>query len=260
MNIAVIQARMGSSRLPGKVLMMLGETTILDSIVYRLKESASIQRIVVATTTSVSDESIFAHCKNKKIEVIRGPEKDVLSRFMFSVEEGFEGNLLRITADCPFIDPELIDSAFEKFMELDLDHIGIATGAGVANMKSMKFPDGLDAEWVKFSALEVANKEATETLDREHVTSYIWRNPAKFKLGLLQPTEDYSDVKLTIDTPEDFLNMNALSKLLGDSFLTADFQRVVNSYRRGIAERLIVPPVGNPNYDVFYEHGKEKKR
>jgi len=235
---------------------MLGETTILDSVVERLKDSLNVERIVVATTTSISDESIFAHCKSKPIEVIRGPEEDVLLRFVSSVEEDFKGNILRITADCPFIDPGLIDSAFEKFIELDLDHIGIATGAGVANMKSMKYPDGLDAEWVKFSALKVANKEATETLDREHVTSYIWRNPAKFKLGLLQPTEDYSDVKLTIDTHEDLANMIMLSKLLGGSFLGVDFRHIVATYRLGITKGHIKPPVGNPNYAVFYEHGQ----
>ena len=256
MNVAVIQARMSSTRLPGKVLRKLGETTILDSVVERLKDSLNVERIVVATTTSISDESIFAHCKSKPIEVIRGPEEDVLLRVVSSVEEDFKGNILRITADCPFIDPGLIDSAFEKFIELDLDHIGIATGAGVANMKSMKYPDGLDAEWVKFSALKVANKEATETLDREHVTSYIWRNPAKFKLGLLQPTEDYSDVKLTIDTHEDLANMIMLSKLLGGSFLGVDFRHIVATYRMGITKGHIKPPVGNPNYAVFYEHGQ----
>ena len=93
MNIAVIQARMGSSRLPGKVLRKLGETTILDSVVERLKESASVERIVVATTTSTSDDSIFAHCKSKSIEVIRGPEEDVLLRYVLAVEEDFNGNI-----------------------------------------------------------------------------------------------------------------------------------------------------------------------
>lgn len=254
MNIAVIQARMGSSRLPGKVLRMLGETTILDSVVQRLKESGSVERIVVATTTSALDESIFAHCMSQRIEVVRGSEEDVLLRYVSSVGEDFKGNILRITADCPFVDPGLIDSAFEKFTKLELDHIGIATGAGVANVESMKYPDGLDAEWVKFSALQVANKEATETLDREHVTSYIWRNPTKFKLGLLQPTEDYSDVKLTIDTYEDLANMTALSKLLGGSSHGVDFRHIVATYRIGITKGHIMPPVGNPNYAVFYEH------
>lgn len=256
MNVAVIQARMGSSRLPGKVLRMLGETTILGSVIERLKESVNVERIVVATTTSPADESIFAYCKSKPIEVTRGPEDDVLLRYVSSMQEDFKGNILRITADCPFIDPGLIDSAFDKFIELDLDHIGIATGAGVANMKSMKYPDGVDAEWVKFSALQVANKEATEILDREHVTSYIWRNPAKFKLGLLQPTEDYSDVKLTVDTYEDLANMTALSKLLEVSSLEVDFRHIVAVYRMGIANGHIMPPVGNSNYHVFYENGK----
>ena len=96
MNIAVIQARMGSTRLPGKVLRMLGDTTILDSVVERLKDSVNVERIVVATTTSTSDESIFAHCKSKPIEVIRGPEEDVLLRFVSSVEEDFKGNILRV--------------------------------------------------------------------------------------------------------------------------------------------------------------------
>ena len=253
-NIAVIQARMSSSRLPGKVLKSIGETTILDSVVERLRRSSSVEKIVVATTTLPIDDSIYFHCKNRSIDVTRGPEKDVLLRYALAVGENFEGNVLRVTADCPLVDPELVDLAYKKFIKLNLDHIGIATGAGVANLKSNRYPDGLDAEWIKYDALLKANREATDLLDREHVTSYIWRNPSKFELGQLEPSQDYSDVKLTVDTAEDLANVSDLVKLLGVDYLKADFTLVVDKYRKGITSGQLRLPLVNPTYDVFYEH------
>ena len=147
----------------------------------------------------------------------------------------FQGNVLRVTADCPFVDPHLIDLAYAKFEKLDLDHLGIATGAGVANSDLFKYPDGLDSEWISAGALYRANLDATDVLDREHVTSYIWRNFSLFKLGLLEPELDYSDVKLTVDT-------------------ASDLEQIVATYRQGIKNGILDVPIENENYEVFFSH------
>jgi spore coat polysaccharide biosynthesis protein SpsF len=254
MNAAVIQARMGSSRLPGKVLKKFGTSTILDSVVERVKRSTAVEQVIVATTELPIDDSIFFHCKDRSINVTRGPELDVLLRFISSLGENFQGNVLRITADCPFIDSSLIDLAYAKFMDLELDYIGIATGAGVANTNSNKYPDGVDAEWFKYEALLKANTESTHQLDREHVTSFIWRNPNRFKIGQLAPLQNYSDVSLTVDTAEDFENMTNLVRLLGDDYLEADFPLVIDKYRIGVVTGRLRPPIKNSNYEVFYKH------
>jgi spore coat polysaccharide biosynthesis protein SpsF (cytidylyltransferase family) len=139
-------------------------------------------------------------------------------------------------------------------MDLELDYIGIATGAGVANTNSNKYPDGVDAEWFKYGALLKANTESTHLLDREHVTSFIWRNPNRFKIGQLAPLQNYSDVSLTVDTAEDFENMTNLVRLLGDDYLEADFPLVIDKYRIGVVTGRLRPPIKNSNYDVFYKH------
>ena len=256
MNTAVIQARMGSSRLPGKVLKKFGTSTILDSVVERVKRSTAVEQVVVATTKLPIYDSISFHCKSKSINVTRGPELDVLLRFVSSLGENFQGNVLRVTADCPFIDSTLIDLAYSKFIELELDYIGISTGAGVANANSNKYPDGVDAEWFKYEALIRANKEAMNALDREHVTSFIWRNPNRFKIDQLAPLQNYSDISLTVDTAEDFENMTNLVRLLGDDYLEADFPLIIETYRAGVISGQLRPPIKNSNYDVFYKHEK----
>jgi spore coat polysaccharide biosynthesis protein SpsF len=139
-------------------------------------------------------------------------------------------------------------------MDLELDYIGIATGAGVANTNSNKYPDGVDAEWFKYEALLKANTESTHQLDREHVTSFIWRNPNRFKIGQLAPLQNYSDVSLTVDTAEDFENMTNLVRLLGDDYLEADFPLVIDKYRIGVVTGRLRPPIKNSNYEVFYKH------
>jgi spore coat polysaccharide biosynthesis protein SpsF len=225
-------------------------------VVERVKHSNAVEQVVVATTKLPIDDSIFFHCKSKSINVTRGPELDVLLRFVSSLGENYQGNVLRVTADCPFIDSTLIDLAYSKFIELELDYIGIATGAGVANTNSNKFPDGVDAEWFKYEALIKANREATNLLDREHVTSFIWRNPSRFKIDKLAPLQNYSEISLTVDTAEDFENMTNLVRLLGDNYLEADFPLIIEKYRAGVIAGQLRPPIKNSNYDVFYRHEK----
>jgi len=247
---------MGSTRLPGKVLMKIGEYRVLDLVVRRIKLSKVVDEIVIATSLNPEDDILQDFCIESDVKLFRGSSEDVLGRFTRALGVGFEGNVLRITADCPFVDPTLIDMAYEKFISLNLDHLGIATGAGVANKNSFKYPDGLDSEWMSASTLYKANLEAFNALDREHVTSYIWGNPNIFKLGLLEPESDYSDVKLTVDTSADLKNMDALAHLLGKNFLDLGLEKIVSAYRKGILDGSLDTARGNENYEVFYNHEK----
>jgi spore coat polysaccharide biosynthesis protein SpsF len=256
MNLAIVQARMGSTRLPGKVLMKIGDYRVLDLVVRRIKLSKVVDEIVIATSLNPEDDILQEFCLEFDVKLFRGSNEDVLGRFTSALGDGFEGNVLRVTADCPFVDPTLIDMAYEKFIKLNLDHLGIATGAGVANQNSFKYPDGLDSEWMTGRALYKADFEAHRALDREHVTSYIWGNPGAFKLGLLEPESDYSDVKLTVDTPTDLNNMNALAHLLGENFMDFGLDKLASTYRKGILDGKLDTPRGNENYEVFYDHEK----
>ena len=234
--------------------MKIGNVEVLDLVISRMKQSNSVDKIIVATTINSEDDILQDYCKKLGISSFRGSSDDVLGRFTGAMGNDFQGNVLRVTADCPFVDPNLIDLAFAKFENLDLDHLGIATGAGVANSDLFKYPDGLDSEWISASALYRANLDASDVLDREHVTSYIWRNSSLFKLGLLEPESDYSDVKLTVDTASDLKNMNELANLLGENFFESGLEQIVATYRQGVKNGILDAPIENENYEVFFSH------
>ena len=205
-QVAVIQARMGSSRLPGKVLMPIMGKPVLWHIVERLYRVPQIDDVRVATSYMKRDDRIAAFCDEHAIACFRGNEADVLDRFYKAALDAQAGHLLRITGDCPFADPVLIGKLIDYYHENRLDYCGIATGAGVATEDFYgRFPDGLDAEVFSFRALEKAWKEADGILYREHVTPYLWKNPKKFKNGVFRSTQkDYSEMRWTMDNQEDY--------------------------------------------------------
>jgi spore coat polysaccharide biosynthesis protein SpsF len=230
-NVAVVQARMGSTRLPGKVLMQIGTKTTLGHLISRLERCASLDSIMVATTTHDSDDAIANFAQSQGIEVLRGSESNVLSRYVNAATQMEASNVLRITADCPFIDPELIDELFSMFISENLDHCGIASGAGVSNPAILKFPHGMDSEWIKANALVEAHKNSQDPFDLEHVTPYIWRNRDKFRTGVMQASEDFSDVRVTLDTPEDFNVLNVLAEKLASTIGTIGYRDLSKEYR-----------------------------
>ena len=210
--VAVIQARMGSSRLPGKVLEQLGEYSMLEQIIRRIERANHVDQIVVATTTDSSDDQIEELCLRIGIPIIRGDIFDVLSRFNLVIESIPEAEVIvRITADCPFIDPELIDSAIEHLRINNLDF--------VANRLpppwKRTFPLGLDVEVCTRNALLKANELASESFQREHVMPYIYREGSEFTYQVLDFAEDLSSYRWTVDTPEDLAAVRELQKLCG---------------------------------------------
>jgi len=205
-TIAIIQARMGSSRLPGKVLLPVVGKPMLWHIVNRLKQVPKITNIVVATSNQKQDQQIVDFCIKHDINASCGDENDVLDRFFQTAQKYMADEVIRITGDCPLIDANTISALITFFRSQKLDFCGVATGAGVAEENfTNRYPDGLDAEIMSIDVLTDAWKKATKQYEREHVTPYIWQRPSQFKIGtLISKDRDYSNYRWTVDNREDY--------------------------------------------------------
>jgi len=226
--IAIIQARLGSTRLPGKVLRDIVGRPMLWHIVQRVRSVKGVEDVVVATSDTPQDEPIRQFCAEHGIGVFAGSENDVLDRF-YRAAKFFAGDpVIRITADCPLTDPEVIHQLLDLYAAGEFDHVGVATGAGAAFLDGGRFPDGLDAECFSYAALERAWREAAETSDREHVTPYIWRVAGRFRLGILKSREDYSALRWTVDNEADFQLISHIYNALFDETRPFLMQDVLN--------------------------------
>lgn len=198
MILAVIQARMGSTRLPEKILLKLEDKTVLEHIIGRVGRSKHVDKTVVATTVNPSDDRLEDFIRsNTSCSVFRGSEDNVLERFYLCAKEHSPDIIVRVTADDPLKDPEIIDRAIGYILEDPaLDYC--------SNTIQPTFPEGLDIEVFRFRALEKAWREARLPSETEHVTPYIWKNPSLFKLKNFVHEEDLSAWRWTLDKPEDF--------------------------------------------------------
>lgn len=195
-NLALIQARMGSSRLPGKVLMDLMGKTVLERVIERVKCSKLVDEIVVVTTIEKQDLEIVKLCSTIGVRVYCGSEIDVLDRYYQAAKLLKPQNVLRITADCPLIDPHVIDKVLEMHLNLNNDY--------TSNTLEITYPDGLDVEVMRYDVLEETWKKAILASQREHVTQYIVKCP-EFKKGSFINEFDYSAERWTLDTIEDYI-------------------------------------------------------
>ena len=205
-TVAIIHARMGSTRLPGKVLMPVLDKPLLWHIVNRLRHVQNIFNIIIATSNQTQDTEIREFCIHYDIPVFSGDEHDVLDRFYQAAKEHDATEVIRITGDCPLIDPGVITELIRVFRSQKLDFCGVATGAGVAAEHGInRFPDGLDAEIMKYKVLKKAWDEARLPYEREHVTPYIWQRPERFKIGTIYAQgRDYSRYRWTVDNHKDY--------------------------------------------------------
>ncbi len=194
-TLAVIQARMGSTRLPDKVLMKLADKTVLEHIVVRVSKSELVREVVVATTVNKRDLEIVRLCAMKGISIFCGSEEDVLDRYYQAAKHFKMKNIVRITADCPLIDPQVIDRTIKLYIDTGADY--------ASNILEETFPDGLDVEVFSFDALEAAWKDARLMSEREHVTPYIRKNSGRFSTASLKHNIDLSGKRWTLDTQED---------------------------------------------------------
>jgi spore coat polysaccharide biosynthesis protein SpsF len=192
---AIIQARMGSTRLPGKVLMDLGGETVLARVVGRLRRATRVNEIVVATTDSVADDAIVRECHRLEVSSFRGSENDVLDRYYQAARVCAAGAVVRITSDCPVIDPQLVDETIRVFHQQCGDY--------ASNVFPRTYPRGLDTEVFTMAALKQAWRDAHEPYEREHVTPYFYEHPELFRLVSQCGRIDYSQYRWTLDTTED---------------------------------------------------------
>lgn len=210
--IAIIQARMSSTRLPGKVLLDLGGRSVLSRMVERVKLARRVNRVVVATTVDASDDPIIAACQAEGIDVFRGSLPDVLDRYYQAAKHYHAEIIVRLTADCPLIDPDLIDQTIEALFEQQADF----SCNRLPPPFQRTYPIGLDVEACTFSALERAWHEASEKRQREHVLPYLYEEPGRFKVVKLNYSRDLGSLRWTLDTPEDYVLLKALIQRLGE--------------------------------------------
>lgn len=203
MNIvAIIQARMGSTRLPGKVLMDLAGETVLARVVARVRRCRLVNQIVVATSLHPQDDAIVAECGRLGISAFRGSELDVLDRYYNAAQAANAEVIARITSDCPLLDPGVTDFTIQSFLDARPDY--------ASNALERNYPRGLDTEVMTFAALSCAWQEARQPAQREHVTPFLYQHPERFNLLAVKGDRDYSEYRWTLDTPEDLAFIRAV--------------------------------------------------
>jgi spore coat polysaccharide biosynthesis protein SpsF len=201
-TVAIIQARMGSTRLPGKVLMDVAGETMLARVMHRVRRARLIDELLVATTDRPADDAIVAECRKCSVPVSRGDQDDVLDRYFRAAQLAKAEIVVRITSDCPLIDPEITDKTIAAFLEARPDY--------ASNTLVRTYPRGLDTEVISVAALARAWQEARKPYEREHVTPYIYEHPAEFKVLSVTGDADYSAHRWTVDTPEDLEFVRAI--------------------------------------------------
>lgn len=220
--MVVVQARMLSTRLPGKVLKEVLGKPLLLYLVERLRRLALVDGIVIATSIDPSDDVISTLCDHEGLHSVRGSQEDVLSRiYAASKAFGLEA-LVRITADCPLIDPALIDMGLSAFSKDNYDYL--------SNTLDRTFARGMDFEIIRFSALEKGFFEATSPYDKEHVTPFIYSHPERFRLASMKQQKNESHLRLTVDEESDFALTKKILEALypkNPEFVMADIRELL---------------------------------
>lgn len=232
--IAVIQARSGSTRLPDKVLLRLIDKSVLEHVVARVKKSRYIKEVVVATTILKEDLRIVKLCASKGIKVYCGSKNDVLDRYYQAARLFGADHVVRITADCPLIDPSVINKVVRVHLESKADY--------TANVVQYTYPDGEDTEIFTFEALKKAWEKAALSSEREHVTPYIRKHPELFHVKGVKFPQDLSGKRWTLDNAEDY------------KFIKAVYQKLYKkNYMFGMKEILRFLKM-NPHVEKINQH------
>jgi len=215
-TVAIIQARSCSTRLPGKVLKTLpfaGQRTVLEQIVRRLRKCCGVDEVIVATTGNEADEKIVRLCAQIDVKCFRGSEEDVLSRYYHVAGESLADIIVRVTGDCPCIDPVVVDMVVARHKATCADFS--------SNILTRTFPHGMDTEVLNFDTLEKAYRQSKDVFEREHVCPYVYAgNPEQFKITSVQAPEGMRDpdIRVTLDTAADYALLCAVyDYLYGDN-------------------------------------------
>jgi spore coat polysaccharide biosynthesis protein SpsF len=193
--VAIVQARMGSNRLPGKVLADIEGHPMLWHVLWRVRAARTLDEVVIATTTESADDAIVAFCAENDVRCFRGSKTDVLDRYYHAARQYQAGVIVRITSDCPLIDPETVDKTVRAFLAKEVDY--------ASNVVVRTYPRGLDTEVMSFAALQATWSEAPQPYQRAHVTPYLYENPGRFTILSVTGEEDNSAYRWTVDTSAD---------------------------------------------------------
>ena len=196
--VATIEARMTSTRLPGKVLKPILGKPVLELLIERLQLVKNIDEIIVATTINDTDDPIIDLCDQINVKYFRGSEEDVLKRVLDAAKSASADLITEITGDCPLIDPFIVDKCIEVFLEGDYDY--------VSNTIERSYPDGLDVQVFPVSVLEEVNSLTKDPVDHEHVSLYIYEHPERYRLKNIKANDEmfWPELGITLDTPEDY--------------------------------------------------------
>tara|TARA_B100000795_G_C22781940_1_gene432760 strand:+ start:471 stop:1241 length:771 start_codon:yes stop_codon:yes gene_type:complete len=217
----IIQAHMSSKRLPGKVLLSYKNYNILKILITRLKKSAKVKKIIVATTKNKADKKIINFCKQNKILYYRGSESDVLNRYYEAAKYYKIKKIIRLTSDCPLIDVDTLDKMIVTFEKSNIDFYSNTVP------HPCKFPDGSDIEIFNFKSLSAANFSATLPSEREHVTFYMWKSK-KFRIKKLNNNVDLSNYRYTVDYLNDYKLICAMIDTFDEDIYEIKMKDVIN--------------------------------
>ncbi len=221
-SVAIVQTRMSSTRLPGKVLKTIGNKTVLGHVIDRLSRCQLIDKIVVATTTDADDDVLVDWCEQRNIRHFRGDRDDVLSRFhgcalQFGAEE-----IVRVTSDNPLIDPGIVDKTIKLRRSKSADY--------AANNLEKSFPHGLDVEVITFKALSESFHKAVEQYEKEHVTQFVRHRPSKYRLVNMSSGGNWHDVRVTLDEDEDRQLIELVMLLQGEDVYFAGLKSLFSKF------------------------------
>lgn len=239
--VCIVQARMGATRFFGKSLKTVLDKPLLKFLIDRLQRAKAIDQIAIATTEDPRDDILVDHVKKWHIPVFRGSEQDVLTRFKNAANQFNADTIVRITADCPLIDPNLIDQIVNYYIE------HASSYDYVSNTLERTYPRGMDVEVFSKKALDVAAAQAKSPAEREHVTLYLYHHPELFKLANIRSKEDNSNYRWTVDTPEDFA---LISKMI-----EAVYPRKPNFTLADLLELIKM----HPDWNAINAHIEQKK-
>ncbi len=224
--LTILQARMSSTRLPGKVLLPLVGEPMLARQIERVRRSESAGRLVVATSNDAADDAIMVLCRTLKVACFRGPLHDVLGRFHGALLAfGPTDHVVRLTGDCPLTDPDVIDATIALHLKEAADY--------TSNTGDLTFPKGLDVEVFKAEHLATAMREARDPYEREHVTPFLYRHPERFVQARLECDPPLGHLRWTVDTPEDYAFVERVYEALyreKPDFTSEDIARVSQTW------------------------------
>ncbi len=237
---AIIQARMGSTRLFGKVMKIIQGKTVLEHVIERVKQAELIDEVIIATTVHKNDDVIAEEALRCGAKVFRGSEEDVLSRYYFAAKENDSEVIIRITSDCPLIDPVIVDKVVHMYQESKYD---IVTNAG-NDLSKRTYPRGLDTEVFSYRALENAYLLATEAYQREHVTPYIYEHGTT---GYYVNDKNYSKYRWTLDTDEDW------------QLISIIYEKLYHGKHDFYLAEVLALMEQNPKLEQINQHVEQKK-